>query len=105
MSASLRAGRSSDFRELRPSSTYSTRISGRRSVQPEFAVDRADLGRPDQPRMRDRDGVQRALEGLEPERQKAVERWKFRAEVVVLPNVGLQQGRMVRKPIEDLRRR
>jgi uncharacterized integral membrane protein (TIGR00698 family) len=59
------------------------------SVQPEFAVDGADLGRLDQPRMGDRDRVQRALKGLQPEIQELVERRKRRTEVIVLPDVGL----------------
>src|SRR5215831_3673145 len=73
-------------------------------MQTEFAVDRADFGRPDQASMGDRDRMQRSLERLQPEGQKAVEHWKSRAEVVVLPDIGLQQGRMIGKPIEDLRR-
>jgi hypothetical protein len=46
--------------------------------------------------------MQRAFERLEPEGEKTVERRKARAEVVVLPDVGLQQGRMIRQAIEDL---
>src|SRR5712691_7224437 len=76
-----------------------------RSVQPELAVHRSDFGGPDQARMGDRHRKERSLELLEPERQKAVERRKSRAEIVVLPDVGLQQGGMIGKPVEDLRRR
>src|SRR5689334_5759760 len=54
--------------------------------------------------MRDRYRVQRSLEGFEPERQKAVQHWKFRAEIVVLPDVGLQQRGMIGQSIQDLRR-
>ena len=84
---------------------YAARPGMRQLVHPELAVDRTDLGRPDQPRMGDRHRMQRPFQPLQPECQKAVERRKFRTEVVVLPDVGLQQGWMVGKPIEDLRRR
>src|ERR1700720_3072516 len=76
-----------------------------RSVQPELAVHRADFGGPDQARMRDRHREERPFELLEPEPQEAVERRKSRAEIVVLPDIGLQQGGMIGKPVEDLRRR
>src|ERR1700745_1388756 len=61
------------------------------SVQTEFVVDGADFGRPDQAGMRDRDRVQRSLERLQPEGEKPVEHRKSRTEVVVLPDIGLQQ--------------
>src|SRR5262249_17928889 len=75
------------------------------SVQPELAVHGADFGRPDQARMRHRHREERALQLLQPERQKAVECRKSRAEIVILPDIGLQQGGMIGKPVEDLRRR
>jgi hypothetical protein len=60
------------------------------SVQPELAVDRADLGRLDQTRMRHGDRVQRAFQGLQPEIEEFVERRKYRAEIVILPDIALQ---------------
>ena len=59
------------------------------SMQPELAVDGADLGRLDQPGMRHGDRVQRALELLQPEVEEFVEHRKVRAEVVILPDIGL----------------
>ena len=52
---------------------------------------RGFLGGPDQPRMRDGDRVQRPLQGFEPEGKEPIERGKFRTEIVVLPDVSLQQ--------------
>src|SRR5215469_7406512 len=69
------------------------------SVQPELAVDRADLGRLDQPRMRHGDRVQRAFQGLQPEIEEFVERRKYRAEIVILPNIALQQPRVIGPPV------
>ena len=63
------------------------------SVQPELAVDRADFGRLDQPRMRNRHRMQRALELLQPEIEEFVQHRKIRAEIVVLPDISLKQPR------------
>src|SRR6516165_6259937 len=52
------------------------------SVQPELAVDRADLGRLDQTRMRHGDRGQRAFQGLQPEIEEFVERRKYRARIL-----------------------
>jgi hypothetical protein len=71
-------------------------------VQPELAVDRADLGRLDQTRMRYGDRVQRAFQGLEPEIEELVERRKYRAEIVILPDKALQQPRVIRPPVENV---
>ena len=54
-------------------------------------VDRADLGRLDQPRMRHGDRVQRAFQSLQPEIKELVERRKCRAQIVPLPDIALQQ--------------
>ena len=72
------------------------------SVQPELAVDGTDFGGPDQPRVRNRHGMQRSLERLYPEGKKAIEDREPRAEIVVLPHEGLQQRRMVGKAIQNL---
>src|SRR6516164_8830388 len=72
------------------------------SVQPELAVDRADLGRLDQTRMRHGDRVQRAFQGLQPEIEEFVERRKYRAEIVVLPNIALQQPGVIRPPVQNV---
>jgi hypothetical protein len=71
-------------------------------VQPELAVDRADLGRLDQPRMRHGDRVQRTFQGLQPEIEELVERRKCRAQIVILPDIALQQPRVVWPPVENV---
>src|SRR5947208_6532365 len=74
------------------------------SMQTELAADRAQLRGLDQPRVGHRDGVERSLELLQPERQKAVQHRESRTQVVVLPDISLQQGRMIWEAVEDLRR-
>src|ERR1700730_16383986 len=74
------------------------------SMQTELAAYRAQLRGLDQRRVGHGDGVERSLELLQPERQKAVQHRKSRTEVVVLPDIGLQQGRMIGEAVEDLRR-
>src|SRR5258708_9165498 len=74
-------------------------------MQAKFAVDRAQLGRLDQARVRDDHRVQRSLELFEPERQKPIEHRKPRTEVVVLPDIRLQERRMIGQSIENLRGR
>src|SRR5580700_5427125 len=71
-------------------------------MQPEFAVDGADFRRLDQPRVRHRDRVQRALQLLQPEIEEFVELGKVRAEIVVLPDIGLQEPGMIGPPVEDV---
>ena len=71
-------------------------------MQPGLAVDRADLGWLDQLRMRHCDRVQRAFQGLQPEIEGFVERRKYRAEIVILPNIALQQPGVIRPPVENV---
>ena len=78
-------------------------LPGVGSMQPEFAIDGADFGGLDQPCMCDRHRVQRPFQRLEPEAEEAIEGGKSRAQVVVLPDVGLQQPGMIGAPVEDLR--
>ena len=73
-------------------------------MQPEHPVDRAQLGRLDQLRMRDRDREQRALELLFPKRQEVLQGGKVRKQVVVLPRVALQQLMAIGPAIENFRR-
>ena len=74
----------------------------RRLVQPKLAVDRSDLGRPDQPRVGDGDRVKRPFKSLQPKIEEFVQRRKRRAEIVILPDIGLQQLRMIRPAIENV---
>src|ERR671925_77331 len=71
-------------------------------MQPELAADCAYLRGPDQPGVGNRHRVERSLEGLQPERQELVQDRKPRAEIVILPDKGLQQRGMIRKPVKNL---
>jgi hypothetical protein len=68
-------------------------------VQPEFAVHRFELGGLDQLAMRDAHRMQRALELLLPEGQEAVQFGKFGEQIVVLPDIRLQQPAMIGPPV------
>src|SRR5262249_10482102 len=85
-SRSQHCGFSVEGSDRRRSCDRSRRRGAKALVQPEFAVDCLDLGRLDQPRVRDGHRVQGAFQGFEPEGEEAVERRKARAEVVVLPD-------------------
>ena len=74
-------------------------------MQPEFAVDRLELGRLDQLAVRDLNRVQRPFELLLPELEESLQFGEFGKQVVVLPDIGLQQPVMVRAPVQDMRRR
>src|SRR5215470_13576193 len=75
------------------------------SMQLENPVHRPQLGRLDQPRMRHGDREQRSLELFLPESEEILQRREFRKQIVILPDVSLQQRRVIRHPIENLRRR
>jgi len=60
-------------------------------MQSERPVHRFDLGRFDKARMCDRDRMQDTFERFLPEFQKALQLGKFGAEIVGLPDIGLQQ--------------
>ena len=72
-----------------------------RSVQAEHPVDGPDLRRPQQPGVRHRHGVQRPLQVLAPKREEFLQHRKLRPDVVLLPNIGLQQPRVIRPAVED----
>src|ERR1700722_8541166 len=71
-------------------------------MQAKLAVDGANFRWLDQPRMGHCHRMQRALELFQPEIEEFVQRRKVRAEIVVLPDVGLQEPGMVRPPVEDI---
>src|SRR3954447_11635797 len=71
------------------------------SMQPEHAVDGAELGRLNQPGMRDGDGKQRAFELRFPKGEEILQRRKIREQIVVLPHIGLQQPVAVRAAVHD----
>src|SRR5271165_4180408 len=72
-----------------------------RSVQPEHAIDGADFGWSNQAAMANRDRVQAPVQLGLPELQEALQLGEIRTEIVVLPDIGLQQPRMVGSPVKD----
>ena len=73
-------------------------------MQPELALDEAELCRRDQPPVRHANAEERAVEIGVPEIEEVEELGEARGEVVVLPDIALQQLRVVRQPVEDFRR-
>src|SRR5690606_39701281 len=73
-------------------------------MQRDDPVDGAPFGWPDQPLMGDAYRVQRAVEALWPEFQDTAQFGKFRRQVIVLPDVELEKGGVVRHVVVDLRR-
>src|SRR5262249_36908189 len=73
------------------------------SVQAEQIVDRSEFRRPTQRRVCDHDGMQRAVKCASPECQKILQDRKIRPRVVLLPDERLQQPRMIRPVIKNMR--
>jgi hypothetical protein len=82
---------------------FARATAGPRSMQSEHAVDRADLRRPVRRRVRHHYGMQRAIQRSSPECQKILQDGKVRPSVVLLPHIRLQQPRVIRPPIENMR--
>jgi hypothetical protein len=72
-------------------------------MQPKFAVNRPDLSRLDELGVADNHAMQRPVKFLLPECQEFNQDGKLRRDVVVLPDKGLQQARVIRDMIEDAR--
>ena len=73
-------------------------------MQPENAVHRFDLDRFNEAGMRNGDRMQDTFERFLPKLQKTLQLREIWVEVVVLPDVALQQPGMVRAPVQDIRR-
>jgi len=71
-------------------------------MQSKFPADRLKLRRLDQLGVRDANRMQRPLKLLLPEGQEALQLGKFGKQIVVLPNVGLQQPLMIGTPVQDV---
>ena len=74
------------------------------SMEFELGVESLDFGWFDEPRMTDADAVQRAVELLPPKCEELHQGRKVGCDVVILPDIGLQECRMVRHAVEDFRR-
>src|SRR6266581_507279 len=79
-----------------PYGAVAIRAPRENSMQPEFPVQRPELRRLDQLAVRDTNGVQRSLKLLPPEGEEAMQFGKFGEQIIVLPDVGLQQPAMIR---------
>ena len=71
-------------------------------MEPENATHCFDLGRFDEAGMPNRDRMQGTFERFLPKLQKALQLREMWVEVVVLPDVALQQPGMVRAPVQDM---
>src|SRR5271165_1784986 len=74
------------------------------SMKAEFRTQRLDLGRLDELRMADYNAIQWPFELFLPECQELDQNRKFWRDIIVLPDIGLQQARMIWKMIKNLRR-
>src|SRR5207248_6441041 len=74
------------------------------SVEPELAVDSPYLRRLDQPRVSNCNGMQRSFERAHPEAEEFLKGREPWAQIILLPDVGLQQRGMIRQTVENLGR-
>src|ERR1043166_5748594 len=83
---------------------HSVIVAHSRLIKPaEFrAIDGAKLGWLNQPGMRHDHRVEGAIELFLPKGEEILECREFRKQIVILPDIGLQQRGMIRHPIEDL---
>lgn len=65
------------------------------SMKAEFRTQRLDLGRFDELRMADHNAIQWPFKLFLPERQELDQNRKIRRDIIVLPDIGLQQARMI----------
>ena len=72
------------------------------SVQLEFPIDTAPLVGADQAVVRVADRMQRTIEACLPEIQEPAHFGKIGGEIVLLPDVALQDRRVIRQVVEDL---
>src|SRR6185369_6521225 len=75
------------------------------SVKAELGSQRLQLRRLDEPAVADGDLEEWPIQGARPEIQEALQRREIGEEVVLLPDVALQQARMVGHAVQDLGRR
>jgi hypothetical protein len=73
-------------------------------MQPEDTVDGAQLGRLDQSRVGNHHGMQGPFELTLPKNQKFLQAREVRAQIVILPNIRLEQPTMVWTAVVDVRR-
>jgi hypothetical protein len=74
-------------------------------VETKLPIEGTDFGRFDQLGVSDGNRMQGTIELLAPEIEKSLQFGEFRAEVILLPNVGLKQPGVIGSTIEDVSRR
>src|SRR3954453_11652927 len=74
-------------------------------MQTKFEADRADLRRPDELLVGNLHRIERPIELVAPEGEELHQGRKIGSDVVILPDVSLEEPRMVRQAVEDFRRR
>lgn len=72
-------------------------------MQPKFPVECLDLCRLDKLRVSHHHAMQRPVKLFAPEPQEFDQDRKLRRKVIILPDIGLQQARMIRHMIENMR--
>src|SRR5208282_5009398 len=72
------------------------------SIERELLIDHAQFRGPDEPRVGDGHGMQKTLEVADPKIQELPELGKVRMQVMLLPNVILQNPGMVGQAVEDV---
>jgi len=74
-------------------------------MKPPFASARKDFCGFEESGVREGDSVKRSVEGVSPEIEKPAKHGKVRRQIVVLPNIGLQDRRMIWHSVENSGRR
>jgi hypothetical protein len=74
-------------------------------VETKLPIESVDFGRSDQFGVGNGNRVQGTIELLAPKFEKSLQLGEFRAEVILLPNVGLKQPGVIGATIEDMSRR
>src|SRR6476660_9218699 len=85
-----------------PGHEFTTRFRTAHSVQSEFAADRFELRRLDQLAVGHLHGMQWPLKLFLPEPEKTLQLGKLGEQIVILPDVGLQQPAMIGTPVPDV---
>lgn len=73
-------------------------------MQAKLSVQIADFLRRQQLPVHYANSVERAVEAFVPEFKEIVEFWKVWRQVIVLPEIGLDEGRVIGQTVQDFRR-
>ena len=73
-------------------------------MQAKLSVQIADFLRRQQLRVHHANFVERAVEAFAPEFEEIVEFWKVWRQIIILPEIGLDEDRVIGQPVQNLRR-